>query len=339
MNSIHKSLSRSALIIGTVLALGLSGCSTANNEEVSNSDDVAVGGRLFSTADSATAALGSDAEPGAFPRTVVHSRGETTIEKRPERVVVLDSGEIDQVLSLGVTPVGISSPKDASSQPEYLADQLENVQVIGTNDDLNFEAIAALEPDLILGSKLRVDDSYEQLAQIAPTVLSIRPGFPWKENFLLTADALGLEEQAVTILNDYQTRVDQVRESIDGSPEISLVRFMPGRTRLYGNLSFIGVILKDLGLSRSEIQNIDDLAVEISPENIADANGDWIFYSTYGKPEATEQDNILSNELWHNLPAVQDGHALEVNDESWFMGLGPLGANEVLNDIENILGS
>ncbi|GFK20348.1 hypothetical protein KbCgl_29200 [Corynebacterium glutamicum] len=47
----------------------------------------------------------------------------------------------------------------------------------------------------------------------------------------------------------------------------------------------------------------------------------------------------MSNELWHNLPAVQEGHALEVNDESWFMGLGPLGANEVLNDIENILGS
>lgn len=334
-----RSLSRSAVIVGTVLALGIAGCSTASDEATSTSDDVAVGGRLFSTADSATAALGSDAEPGQFPRTVVHSRGETTLEQQPQRVVVLDSGEIDQVLSLGVTPVGIASPKDASSQPAYLEDQLADVQTVGTTSELNFEAIAALKPDLILGSKLRVDESYDQLSQIAPTVLSIRPGFPWKENFLLTADALGLENKAVEVLNEYQTHVDAVRETIDGSPEISLVRFMPGRTRLYGNLSFIGVILKDLGLSRPEIQNIDDLAVEISPENLADANGDWIFYSTYGKPEATEQDNILSNELWHNLPAVQEGHALEVNDESWFMGLGPLGANEVLNDIENILGS
>lgn len=334
-----RSLSRSAVIVGTVLALGIAGCSTASDEATSTSDDVAVGGRLFSTADSATAALGSDAEPGQFPRTVVHSRGETTIEQQPQRVVVLDSGEIDQVLSLGVTPVGIASPKDASSQPAYLENQLADVQTVGTTSELNFEAIAALKPDLILGSKLRVDESYDQLSQIAPTVLSIRPGFPWKENFLLTADALGLEGKAVEVLNEYQTHVDAVRETIDGSPEISLVRFMPGRTRLYGNLSFIGVILKDLGLSRPEIQNIDDLAVEISPENIADANGDWIFYSTYGKPSATEQDNILSNELWHNLPAVQEGHALEVNDESWFMGLRPLGANEVLNDIENILGS
>ena len=334
-----RHLSRQALVVGTVLALGLTGCSTASEQEVSTSEDVAVGGKLFNTADSATAALGSDAEPGAFPRTVVHSRGETTIEERPERVVVLDSGEIDQVLSLGITPVGIASPKDASSQPSYLEDQLEDAELVGTTNELNLEAIAALEPDLILGSKLRVDESYDQLSQIAPTVLSIRPGYPWKENFLLTADALGLENEAVTVLNDYQTRVDEVSASIDGEPEISLLRFMPGRTRLYGNLSFIGVILQDLGLPRPEIQNIDDLAVEISPENIADADGDWIFYSTYGKPEGTEQNNVLSNELWKKLSAVQEGHALEVNDETWFMGLGPLGANEVLDDIERILGS
>lgn len=62
-----RSLSRSAVIVGTVLALGIAGCSTASDEATSTSDDVAVGGRLFSTADSATAALGSDAEPGQFP--------------------------------------------------------------------------------------------------------------------------------------------------------------------------------------------------------------------------------------------------------------------------------
>ena len=56
--------------------------------------------------------------------------------------------------------------------------------------------------------------------------------------------------------------------SIDGSPTISLVRFMSGKLRLYGNLSFIGVILKDVGLPRPAIQNIDELAVEVSPETI-----------------------------------------------------------------------
>lgn len=112
-----RSLSRSAVIVGTVLALGIAGCSTASDEATSTSDDVAVGGRLFSTADSATAALGSDAEPGQFPRTVVHSRGETTLEQQPQRVVVLDSGEIDQVLSLGVTPVASPARKTPPASP------------------------------------------------------------------------------------------------------------------------------------------------------------------------------------------------------------------------------
>lgn len=109
-----------------------------------------------------------------------------------------------------MTPVGIASPKGASSQPAYLEDQLADVQTVGTTSELNFEAIAALKPDLILVSKLRVDESYDQLSQIAPTVLSIRPGFPWKENFLLTADALGLENKAIEVLNEYQTHVDAV---------------------------------------------------------------------------------------------------------------------------------
>lgn len=46
-----------------------------------------------------------------FPRTVEHAMGETEIPQRPERVVVLDTGELDSVLSLGVTPVGAVTPQ------------------------------------------------------------------------------------------------------------------------------------------------------------------------------------------------------------------------------------
>jgi ABC-type Fe3+-hydroxamate transport system substrate-binding protein len=59
-------------------------------------------------------ACGGSAEPGemtpsddaAFPRTVEHAMGQTEIPRQPERVVVLDTGELDTALSLGVTPVG-----------------------------------------------------------------------------------------------------------------------------------------------------------------------------------------------------------------------------------------
>ncbi|MEZ7239464.1 iron-siderophore ABC transporter substrate-binding protein [Rhodococcus sp. GXMU-t2271] len=321
------------LVTFTVAACG--GATESTRDTGAGNADVATGGRLFATADEETAELGSDAAPGQFPRVVTHAAGETTLAAEPQRVVVLDGGELDDVLSLGLTPVGIASPEGAAEQPSYLADRLTDVADVGTINNLDLEAIGALRPDLILGSKLRADKMYSQLSAIAPTVFSIRPGFPWKENFLLVADALGREEKAESVLNDYQTRADEVRESIQGDPSISLVRFMSGRIRLYGNLSFIGVILQDVGLRRPPVQDLDELAAEVSPETITEADGDWIFYSSYGRE--TDEAAVVGGPLWSSLPAVRQGRAVAVSDETWFLALGPTGAMLVLDDLERLL--
>ncbi|MCQ4121720.1 ABC transporter substrate-binding protein [Rhodococcus tibetensis] len=317
----------------------LAACGTTDTGSSSGNTEVATGGRLFATADEETAKLGTDAEPGAFPRTVTHAVGEAVIEKKPERVVVLDGGELDDVLSLGITPVGLASPESAAGQPSYLADKLSGVPDVGTINNLNIEAITALQPDLILGSKLRADKLYPQLSSIAPTVFGIRPGFPWKENFLLAADALGEEMQAEEVLNAYQTRAGEVRDSITGEPTISLVRFMAGKIRLYGNLSFIGVILEDVGLPRPQLQDVDELAVEVSQETISQADADRIFHSSYGAPETTDEAAVVGGPLWNQLQAVKDGHAVHVSDETWFLALGPTGAMLVLDDLEKMLAA
>ncbi|GAA1221617.1 iron-siderophore ABC transporter substrate-binding protein [Pseudonocardia alaniniphila] len=325
------------MALAAVLATGCATQQQGSSGGTGNTD-VATGGKLFSTADEATAKLGADVGPGVFPRTITHARGTTRLETKPVRVVTIDSGELDAVLSLGVTPVGMANPNGKA--PSYLADRVAGITSVGDTNNLNLEAIAALKPDLILGSQLRVDQLYEPLSAIAPTVLSIRPGFPWKEDFLLAGAALGEETKATEVLNDYQRRADAVKASLaGGAPAISLVRFMPGRIRLYGNLSFIGVILKDVGLPRAPGQDFDELAQEVSPELINRAEGDWIFYSSYGPPEATDQGAVVSGELWSRLNAVQKGHARPVDDEVWFLGLGPSGAMIVLDDLQKILAT
>ncbi|TCC32457.1 ABC transporter substrate-binding protein [Kribbella sindirgiensis] len=331
-------------LIGIVVAAGvlvLAGCGGGDSKSADagvGDKEVATGGRLFKTADEETAKLGSDAAPGAFPRTVKHALGSTEIPAKPSRVVVLDSGELDDVLALGITPVGMATTAGQSGVPSYLADKAQGIKTVGGISELNLEAIAALKPDLILGSKLRANDLYEKLSAIAPTVFSIRPGFPWKENFLLVADSVGAEDQATSILNDYQKRADEVKSKVEGTPTISLVRFRPGQIRLYGNLSFIGVILKDVGLPRPKIQDVQDLAVEVSQENIGQAAGDWIFYSSYGKPDSTDETKVVNGNLWKSLPAVKAGKSARVDDEVWFLGLGPIGAMDVLTDLEKLLG-
>ncbi|WP_410788382.1 ABC transporter substrate-binding protein [Kribbella sp. C-35] len=330
--------------IGIVVAaavLVLAGCGGGDTKSADagvGDKEVATGGRLFKTADAETAKLGSDAAPGAFPRTVKHALGSTDIPAKPSRVVVLDSGELDDVLALGITPVGMATTAGQSGVPSYLVDKAQGIKTVGGISELNLEAIAALKPDLILGSKLRANDLYKQLSAIAPTVFSIRPGFPWKENFLLVADSVGEETKATGILNDYQKRADEVKSKVQGTPTISLVRFRPGEIRLYGNLSFIGVILKDIGLPRPKIQDVQDLAVEVSQENIGQAVGDWIFYSSYGKPDTTDENKVVNGNLWKSLPAVKAGKSARVDDEVWFLGLGPIGAMDVLTDLEKLLG-
>jgi iron complex transport system substrate-binding protein len=330
-------------IVASAAVLVLAGCGGGGDTKSADAGvgdkEVATGGRLFGTADAETAKLGSDAAPGAFPRTVKHALGETKLEAKPSKIVVLDSGELDDVLALGITPVGMATTAGQNGVPSYLADKAQGIKTVGGISELNLEAIAALKPDLILGSKLRANDLYDKLSAIAPTVFSIRPGFPWKENFLLVADSVGEESKATEILNGYQKRADEVKSKVEGTPTISLVRFRPGEIRLYGNKSFIGVILKDVGLPRPKIQDVEDLAVEVSQENISQGAGDWIFYSSYGKPETTDENKVVNGNLWKSLAAVKAGKAERVDDEVWFLGLGPIGAMKVLDDLQNLLGS
>ena len=77
---------------------------------------------------------------------------------------------------------------------------------------------------------------------------------------------------------------------------------------------------------------------EADRENIGQAVGDWIFYSSYGKPDATAENTVVNGNLWKALPAVKNGQVARVDDEVWFLGLGPLGAMDVLTDLERLLG-
>ena len=112
-----------------------------------------------------TACGGSDADgaasdttataDAAFPRTVVHAMGETEIPARPQRIVVLDTGELDSALSLGVTPVGAVTTAVSEDFLSYLAEGAAGVERVGTIAEPNLEAIAALQPDLILSNRVR----------------------------------------------------------------------------------------------------------------------------------------------------------------------------------------
>ncbi|MBP2402597.1 putative siderophore-binding lipoprotein YfiY precursor [Streptomyces netropsis] len=332
-----------ALSVAAALSLAACGSSDGKDGEAgkdggNGSKSVAQGGKDFGKAAEETAKMGTDAKPGQFPRTITHALGKTEIKEMPKRVVVLDVGELDNVVSLGIKPVGWAPSEGSQEIPAYLKKDVGDPKSVGTISNLNLEAINELKPDLILGSKLRAEKNYKDLSKIAPTVFSVRPGFTWKENYLLNAAALDKTADAKKQLDAYGAKAKQLGEDIgDKKPTITMLRYLPQFTRLYAQQSFIGTILKDTGLPRPKNQQADKLAEEISPENIDQADADWIFTGVYGDPDKTKRDSAQDNPLWKNLKAVKDGRAKDVQDETWYLGLGVTAANSVLDDLRGYL--
>jgi iron complex transport system substrate-binding protein len=285
-------------------------------------------------------AQASASADAAFPRTVGHAMGETEIPERPERVVVLDTGELDTALSLGVTPVGAVTTAVSDDFLSYLAERAAGVEVVGTIAEPNLEAIAALQPDLILSNKKRHEDLYDELSQIAPTVFAERVGAVWKDNFLLDAEALGLEGHAEQLLEEYEADAAELGESMadPAGTTVSALRFVEGSIRVYTAQSFIGTVLADIGLDQLELPTADvPTFAELSPEELTRADAEIVLYSSYGPVEDSGAAAAVAGPLWPRLTAVAEDRAHNVEDDVFFTGIGLTAATLMVEDLREKL--
>lgn len=112
-----------------------------------------------------------------------------------------------------------------------------------------------------------------------------------------------------------------------------MVRFTPGRTRMFGIASFTGSIAADSGLGRPESQRFMETSQDLGSEQVGLMDGDWIFYSIQGTSEETDADAILGGPLWNSLSAVKSGQVVQVDDDPWFLNAGPTAARVVLRQL------
>lgn len=284
--------------------------------------------------------------------SVEHAMGSTEVPCTPKKVVTLGQGQTDSVLALGVTPVGVVEPW-TDDWYEYLPDEVEEAEVVGTELEPDLEKIASLQPDLILGSKLRHEALYDKLSKIAPTVFSETIGVAWKENVGLWSEALCMPEEGERIVADYEKRADalgkDLAEAGKADTEVSIIRFMPDQVRIYLT-GFPGSVIREVGLKRPEPQRVEDWStseqlIEISEERIPDMDGDVIFqmvsseqYAQQGNQTVDEQiERWTSTDLWKNLSAVKQDDVFVVDESHWNLGGGIGAANAMLGDLEDNL--
>ncbi|GIP37640.1 iron siderophore-binding protein [Paenibacillus sp. J31TS4] len=276
------------------------------------------------------------------PYTVKHAMGTTKIPATPKKVVILTNEGTEALLAMGIKPVGAVNSYVGDPWYPHIKDKMKDVTPLGKEDQPNLEAIAALQPDLIIGNKMRQEKVYEQLSAIAPTVFSETLRGDWKENFKLYAEALNRKAEGDKVMADFTANVNAFKEKAGDklNTKVSVVRFMPGKIRIYYKDTFTGVLFKELGLKRPASQDKEEFAAEVSKERVPEMDGDVLFYFTYdlgdGKGKQVEQE-LLNDPLWKNLPVVKNNKAFKVDDTIWNTSGGVLSANQVIQELYQYL--
>ncbi|WP_232665728.1 iron-siderophore ABC transporter substrate-binding protein [Pseudonocardia sp. TRM90224] len=259
--------------------------------------------------------------PG-FPVTITHAFGTTEITARPTRIVTVGYTDAEYPLAFDVQPVGWTS---------WFADRPSGVgpwadaKVTGTPPvklpaaAMDFETIARLDPDLIVGFDNITAEQYSKLTAIAPTVapkVAGQYGHDWRESVRTMGQILGEPERATSIIEGLDAKYDAVKKA---HPEFA------GRSAVYTYGGYQGgqayYVFKPsdprqqflTGMGFVQPQRVADIAASgtpsISPENVGLLDADVLLLQTLSQ---AEHDTVYGQQLFRQLPVVEAKRVVEL---------------------------
>lgn len=242
-----------------------------------------------------------------FPTTVETTYGEVTIPAEPERVVALTAQAAGDLLALGITPVAVQSDTpDFFDWYPWLEGEIEEVTLsrdLFADSAANAEAIAALDPDLIVAANWQVPDqaAFERLSQIAPTVGSVgdASNTDWDTFLLHIGSAVGRQAEAEQLVDDVTSELQGIGDQV---PDISSKTYQWVRVDegafTFGN----GAVLEMFGLVPADNQDNTQDGAPLSAENTDQLDADLLLVWA---PSPERRAEIDESELFQNLPSVQ----------------------------------
>ncbi|MGP3966641.1 ABC transporter substrate-binding protein [Streptomyces sp. 6N223] len=273
---------------------------------------------------------GNSADQGAFPVTIEHRFGATTIEEEPQKIVTVGLTDQDAVLALGKVPVGVTqwpSVQEAAVGP-WAQDEMDAIagaeeptllKDSGTGPQL--ERITELGPDLILALYAGLtQEQYDNLSRIAPVVTAPEEfedwGIPWQDQTLITGQALGVEDEAQQLVDDVQSSFDTARQNhpeFEGATGIVATPYegyfvfgsRDQRSRLLTELGFTLPTDLDEAIGDSWGANISNERTDLLDQSAAV----WIV-----PDPATAPDELHGDDLYADLPVVTEGREVFIGE-------------------------
>lgn len=288
-----------------VLALVAAACSPSSSESTTTTEVTTTQAEPEVT--TTQAAEPAEEPVDGFPVTIQHKFGETTVDSPPERVVSIGYNEHDFLLALGVVPVGVRDwyGEQPNSVWPWAQDALGGATPgqVADENGLNYEAIAAMQPDVIVGVWSGMTEAeFGLLSEIAPTIAQPGEytdyGTPWQEQTMILGQATGRvaeAEAAVARVNDKLVAAREAHPEWEGKTAAVAFLFdaLPGA---YNSEDTRSRFLADLGF--------------VIPEKFDESSTDSFFFETSVEtlPEDLDTDLIVwvagSEELFPDLVAA-----------------------------------
>ncbi len=275
---------------------------------------------------------------------VTDSRGEQQLDHVPQRIVALNWDLAEQLLELGITPVGVPNIKDYHTwvvKPEIPA----GVEDVGTRAEPNLEKLMALKPDLILTASPQ-KDLIPRLQTIAPVLYYQTYNAEQDsaaaaiENFRNIAQVVGKNELAEQKLAAMQQRFAELKLQLQqkfGQSMTSVVamRFANSTSIfLYSQNSTTDYVLRQLGLTPALPQPAKEWGiVQKRLTELQHVKQGYVIY--FGPFSAQQQAELNKSMLWKAMPFVRNGHVNQA-EAVWNYG-GAMSMQYIAESITNSL--
>jgi iron complex transport system substrate-binding protein len=250
-----------------------------------------------------------------------HARGVAQIEARPETVVVFDLASLDILDALGVRVAAAPG----GFRPDYLRNAAGDA-AIGTLFEPDLEAVAALEPDLIIVGG-RSAAKFDAVASLAPTIdLTVERTDQIgsiRRNTLTLGRLFGLEDRAAALLAELDADLAATREAAAGAGPALMVLTTGGRMSAHGPQGRFSPLFTDFGVE-SAVAALDPgtHGQSISHEFILQTDPEWLFVldrdAAIGREE-TPAKAFLDNPLVNRTAAWSKGQVIYVDPARWYL--------------------
>ncbi|UFU06522.1 ABC transporter substrate-binding protein [Ruania halotolerans] len=295
-----------------------------------------------------------DTTTDAGPVTITDARGEeVTLDAPAQDVVALEWNQAEMVTTLGVDLVGLSDVAGYTSWVGNSEPLRTEPRDVGTRREPSIEAIAELEPELIIGSPTSIpEEAMEQMERIAPVVLlesadGSDPLGTMRTSFETVASLLGQEAEAEAALAEFDATIAENTAAIadaglTGAPVVLTSPYAEGATlsiRMHGPRSSVQAVALEMGLGSAwEDPGDDGYGLSyLDLEGLTQLPDDTQFlYWGNEDDEDVVGTMMAGNPLWENLPFVQAGQVHEAAVGIWAYG-GPASMAAWSDDLVRVL--